>query len=176
MFLTSLRSVRKSSMLKEQLKKDQIAAMKQGDQLRRTVLSTLFSAIKNRELAKRGQLSKTVTEAAELEKQSELKDEEILEVIASEVKKRKDAAEQFRTAGRTDLAEKEEVEMAMLMAYLPQQLSDQEVKEEVAALIQQLGATSVKDMGKIIGAAMGKLKGRVDGGRLSQIVKEMLVG
>lgn len=162
-------------MLKDQIKKDQIAAMKSGDQLRRTTLGTLLSVIKNRELVKRGQLSKTISDEAKLEQESQLTDDEAVEAISSEVKKRKDAMEQFSAANRQDLADKEKEEKNILLTYLPQQLSEEEIKAEIAVLIKELGVTDIKDMGRVIKEAMAKLKGRVDGGRLSQIVKQALL-
>ena len=95
------------SVLKEQLQKELNEALKSGNQLRRLVLGLLMTAIKNREVAKRTQLSKTITDIAELEKQSQATNDEVLEVIAGEVKKRKEAIEQFKAGGREDLAQKE---------------------------------------------------------------------
>ncbi len=161
-------------MLKEQLQKELNDALRSGDQLRRSVLSLLLTAIKNRELAKRQQLSKTVTETTELEKQSQATDDEVLEVITSETKKRREAIEQFKAGGREDLAQKERSEMDILAAYLPEQASEEEVRAEIQKAIAELKAQGPKDMGKVIGAAMIKLKGRADGGMVSKIVKELL--
>jgi hypothetical protein len=161
-------------MLKEQLQKELNDALKSGDQLKRSVLSLLLTAIKNRELAKRQKLSKTVSEVEELEKQSQLTDEEILEVIAGEAKKRKEAIEQFKAGGREDLAQKEKSEMDILASYLPEQASEEEIRAEVQKVITELNAQGFKDMGKVIGAAMAKLKGKADGGTVSKIVKEIL--
>lgn len=161
-------------MLKEQLQKELNEALKARDQLRRSVLGLLMTAIKNRELAKRQQLTKTVTEIPELEKQSQLTDDEVLEVIASEVKKRKEAIEQFKTGGREELAQKEKSEMDILVVYLPEQVSEEEVRAEVQKIIAELNAQGPKDMGQVIGAVMAKLKGRVDGGTVSKIAKELL--
>ena len=161
-------------MLKQQLQKELIEALKSGDQLKRLVLGGLLTAIKNKELAKRTQLSKKVSDTAELEKQSQLDDEEVLEVIASEVKKRKDSAEQFQNGGRKDLAEKEESETKILTAYLPQQMSEEEVRKEVREAISGTGAKTAKEIGKVISAVMSRVKGQADGGTVSRIVKELL--
>lgn len=161
-------------MLKEQLQKELNDALKAGDQLRRSVLSLLMTAIKNRELAKRQQLSKTVNEIAELEKQSQLTDDEVLEVIASETKKRREAIEQFKAGGREDLAQKEKSEMDILAAYLPEQASEEEIRTEVQKTIAELNAQGLKDMGKVIGAVVAKLKGKAEGGTVSKVVKELL--
>ena len=161
-------------MLKQQLQKDLNESLKSGDQLKRLVLGMLMTAVKNKELVKRQQLSKSVSDASELEKQSQLTDEEILETIASEVKKRKEAIEQFKTGGREELAQKEKSEMDILIAYLPEQMSEEDIRTEIQKTITELNASSVKDMGKVIGAVMAKLKGRADGGLVSKIAKELL--
>ena len=162
-------------MLKEQLKKEQIAAMKAGEQLKRTVLGSLMAAIKNKELNKRGQLASSIAEAVKLEEVSQLSDEEILEVIASEVKKRKDSIEQFRAGGREDLAQQEQQEMAILAGHLPEQASEEDIRKEVILAVEQSGAKDIKEMGKVIGLVMAKLKGRADGGLVSKLVKEVLL-
>ena len=161
-------------MLKDQLQKELNDALKSGNQLKRSVLSLLLTAIKNRELAKRQKLSKTVSGIEELEKQSQLTDEEILEVIAGEAKKRKEAIEQFQAGGREDLAQKEKSEMNILASYLPEQASEEEVRAEVKRVITELNAQGLKDMGKVIGAVMSKFKGRVEGEKVSKIAKELL--
>lgn len=161
-------------MLKEQLQKELNDALKSGNQLKRSVLGLLMTAIKNREVAKRTQLSKTVTEIAELEKQSQVIDDEVLEVIAGEAKKRKEAIEQFKAGGREELAQKEKSEMDILAAYLPEQASENEICAEVQKTITELGAQGLKDIGRVIGAVMAKLKGRAEGGTVSKIVKELL--
>lgn len=148
--------------------------MKAGDQLKRMVLGTLISAIKNKELNKRGPLSQTITDPVKLEEACQLSDEEVLEVIATEVKKRKDSVVQFKSGGREDLAQQEEAEMKVLMAYLPEQVGEEEVRKAVQEAVAQLGAKDPKEMGKVIGAVMSKLKGRVDGGLVSKLTKEAL--
>lgn len=162
-------------MLKEQLQKDMTEALKAGNQLKRLVLGTLITAVKNKEVAKRGQVGKTTNDQKELAEKSQLTNEEVLEVISSEVKKRKDSIEQFQKGGRTDLADKEKAEMEILMAYLPEQLSEEEIKNEIQKTIEELGGViGPKEMGKVISAVMGKLKGRADGGTVSKITKELL--
>ena len=161
-------------MLKEQLQKELNEALKSGDQLRRSVLGLLLTAIKNKELARRQQLTKTITEIAELEKQSQLTDDEVLEVIASETKKRKEAIEQFQAGGREDLSKKEKSEMDILAAYLPEQASEEEIRAEVQKAIAELNAQGQKDMGRVIGTVMIKLKGKAEGGVVNKIVKELL--
>ena len=161
-------------MLKEKLQKELNDALKTGDQLKRSVLSLLLTAIKNRELAKRQQLSKTITEIAELEKQSQATDNEVLEVIASEAKKRREAIEQFKAGGREELARKEKSEMDILAAYLPEQASEEEIRTEVQKTIAELNAQGLKDMSRVIGAVMVKLKGKAEGETVSKITRELL--
>lgn len=162
-------------MLKEKIQQDLKDSLKSGDKNKRLVLGMLNASIKNRELIKRGQLSKTIVDIIELEKQSQLNDEEILEVISSEVKKRKESIEQFKLGGRQELVDKESTELESLTGYLPEQLSEDQIKQEIQAVITQTGAKEMKDMGKVIGAVMVKIKGRADGTVVSKIVKELLV-
>jgi uncharacterized protein YqeY len=161
-------------MLKQQIQKELVEALKAGQQLKRMVLGLLMATVKNKELIKRQQLSKTVNDTNELEKQSQLTDDEVLEVIASEVKKRKESAELFHAGGREELAQKEKSEMEILLTYLPQQMSEDEIRIEVQKIITELSAQGVKDMGRVIGAVMAKLKGKADGGIVSKIVKGSL--
>ena len=161
-------------MLKQQLQKDLNDSLKAGDQIKRLVLGMLMTSVKNRELNKRQQLSKTINETAELEKQSQLTDEEVVETVASEVKKRREAIEQFKAGGREKLAQKEKSEMDILLAYLPEQLGENEIRAEIQKAVSELNASSAKDMGRVLGAVMAKLKGRADGGMVSKIAKELL--
>lgn len=161
-------------MLKEKLKEDQKAALKSGDTARRTLIGMVLATVKNREFDKRAKLSKTITDTAELEKAMELNDDEVMEAIASEIKKRKDSVDQFQAAGRPELAEGEKQEIEILMTYMPAQMSDDAVREEVKKAIAETGAAGPKDMGKVISAVMAKIKGQAEGGKVSQMVKEEL--
>lgn len=161
-------------MLKEQIKKELNDALKSGDQLKRSVLGMLSSSIQSRELNKRTQLSKTIKDTSELEDKSKLTEDEVLETISSEIKKRKESIEQFKAGNRPELAEKEQKEIDILINYLPEQLSEEEINTEIDKIITESGATSIKEMGKVIGLAMGKLKGKADGNIVSRIVKEKL--
>jgi uncharacterized protein len=145
-------------MLKEKLQQDIKDALKSGDSKKRMVLGMVLSAIKNKEI----------------EKRSELGDDDTISVIASEIKKRKDSVEQFEKGGRPELAEGERKESEILMAYMPEQMSDEEVKDEVKKAISSTGASGPKDMGKVIGAVMAKIKGKADGQIVSNLVKEGL--
>jgi len=148
--------------------------LKSGEQVKRLVLGTLLSVIKNKELEKRTKLSKSVNDMAELEKQSILTDDEVVQAIASEIKKRKESVELYRQGAREELAQKEEVEIKILQDYMPEQLSEDKIREEVVAAIKSTGAAGPQDMGKVIGAVVGKFKGQVDGGTVSKIAKELL--
>lgn len=106
---------------------------------------------------------------------TEITPEVIQNTIQKLVKQRKDAAEQFTSGGRPELAEKEEQEIALLMVYLPEQMSEEAVRAEVLATKAALGVTDKSGVGKLMGALMGKLKGKADGGLIKKIVEEELV-
>ena len=147
-------------------------ALKSGESEKRVLLGMVLSAIKNKEFEKRSKLSKTETDITKLEEGSRLNDEEITEVLSSEIKKRKEAVESFTRGGRQDLAEKEEKELAVLMDYMPEQISEDVVREIVKKTLSDLGLKDIKDMGKAIGAVMAQVKGKADGTAVSRIVKE----
>jgi|SRR3989344_730936 len=161
-------------MLKEKLQADVKDALKAGNAEKRMVLGMVMSAIKSRELDKRGKLSKSEPDPVKLEEGSRLNDEEIIEVLSSEIKKRKDSIEQYSNGGRPELAEKEKSEMNILMEYMPEQMSEDAICEEVKKAIEETGASGPKDMGKVIGAVMAKIKGKADGTLVSRLVKEEL--
>ena len=161
-------------MLRDQLKEDQKTALKSGVTVKRTLIGMVMTSIKNKEIEKRTKLSKTINDPAQLDTESQLTEDEMIDVIASEVKRRKDSIVEFKKGGRPELAEAEKAEADMLMAYLPEQLSDDQVREIVKKAIADTGATEAKDMGKVIGAVMPQVKGKADGSRVSAIVKEEL--
>lgn len=140
--------------IQENLKQAQLAR----DEVKVSTLRLLLSEIKNAEISKSGRLT----------------DEDIVSVLQREAKKRKEAAAGFRSGGREEQAQKEEAEQKVLEGYLPAQLSNQELTKIVEETINEVGATSIQDMGKIIGAVMGKAKGRSDGSTVSALVKEKL--
>ena len=110
-----------------------------------------------------------------LEEESQLIDEEIIQVLQSEIKKRKEAILEFEKGERQDLVNKEKAEMDILQKYMPEQLSEEEIKKIVKTAIEKVGAKEPRDMGKVMGELMPKVKGRADGGIVSRIVKELLV-
>lgn len=144
--------------LKERLLSDMRTAMKQKDTVRKTVLSMARAAIL--------QLEK--------DKRTELDDQGVMEVIAKEIKSRKEALEMFKQGGRQDLVEQNEKEIEILGEYLPPQLSESEIREIIRETIEKVGAAGMKDMGKVMGAVMPQVKGRAEGGTVNRLVKEML--
>jgi uncharacterized protein YqeY len=144
--------------LKERLLSDMRTAMKQRDTVRKTVLSMARAAIL--------QLEK--------DKRTELDDQGVMEVIAKEIKSRKEALEMFKQGGRQDLVEQNEKEIEILGEYLPPQLSESEIREIIRETIEKVGAAGMKDMGKVMGAVMPQVKGRAEGGTVNRLVKEML--
>ncbi len=167
--------VRYMSVLKDKLQQDLKDALKSGNAQKRMTLGLVLSAIKGKELEKRSKLSKSGGDPAKFDEQSKLTDEEILDVFSSEIKKRKEAIEQYDKAGREELAQKEKEELAMLMEYMPEQMTEEQVREEVKKAISATGALGPKDMGKVIGAVMAKIKGKADGQVVSKLVKEELL-
>ncbi len=161
------------SDLIQKLTEDMKAAMKSGDSQTLLTVKLLISAIHNKEIEKRTKLSKQVTDAQELEEKSRLTDEEIIEVISSEVKKRKDSIAAYESA-RPDLAEKEKQELEILKRYAPKELSEEEVRTFVKAKIVETGASSAKDFGKVMGRVTQETKGRADGALVKKIVEEEL--
>jgi uncharacterized protein YqeY len=160
--------------LKEKINQDYKEAFKAKETQKVSVLRMLNSAIKNKEVEKRMKLVKTVTEETELEKQSQLNDEEVLAVISSEAKRHKDSIEQFKGGGRPELAVQEEEELQILAAYLPEQMSEDEIRKEVVASIKESGATTAQEIGKIMKVLMPRVKGKADGNLVNKIVKEEL--
>lgn len=161
-------------MLKEKIQLDMKEAMKSGNAVKRMVLSLLQSAVKNKELEKRAKFSKIGSEANKFEELSRMSDEEVMDVILSEAKKRKESIESYKKAGRDELAKKEKDELAILMEYLPEPMSEDEIKSEVKKAIEETGAKDIKEMGKVLGVLMPKVKGRADGQTVSRIVKDEL--
>lgn len=133
-------------------------ALKAGEKLRVSTLRLLSAAVKNREV----------------ELGHELSDEEFVEVVVREVKRRKEAVEAYEKAGRQDLVDREREEQAMLEAYLPPALSNEELEALIDEAISGTGASGPGDMGKVMGFVMGKAKGRVDGAVVGERVKARL--
>lgn len=146
------------STLLEQIKNDMKEAMKAKEVAKRDALRLLLSAFKQ----------------VEVDERKELTDEDVAKIIQKQVKQRQDSAAQYKEAGRDDLLEKEEAEIATFMVYMPKQLDDAEVEESVKAIIAQVGAETMKDMGKVMGVASKELSGKADGKRINECVKKLL--
>lgn len=152
-------------MLFEQIQTDLKEAQKSKDEVKVATLRLLLSELKYAGLADRHNSGENTDLG------SNLTDEQVITVIQKEVKKRKEAALGFRNGGREESAVKEEAESQILESYLPAQLSDEELTTIVKASINELGATTIQDMGRVIGAVKAKVGQSADGARISSIVK-----
>jgi uncharacterized protein YqeY len=163
-------------MLKQQIQNSVNEAMKAGNQFLVGTLRMLLASIITKEKERRYKISKEKPELAKdaLVKESELTDEQILEVVSVEIKKRKDAIALYQQGNRPELAEKEQQEIDILIKYLPEQLSPEVLRELVTESVKITGATEMKDMGKIMVDLSPKVKGRADNSEISKIVKELL--
>jgi len=144
--------------LKEQIHEDMKAAMRAREQDKLTTIRLILAAIKQREVDER------IT----------LNNEQILAVLNKMLKQRRDSAAQFSAAGRKDLADKENLEISLIQAYLPAQLSDAEIKQLIDQAFAQTGASTLRDMGKLMAELKPKLQGRADLGAVSVQIKERL--
>jgi uncharacterized protein YqeY len=145
--------------LQERIQSDIADAMRSKDNLKLGVLRMMKAAVKNKEV----------------EKMKTLEEPEVLTVLNTLVKQRKDSIDQFRKGGREDLATKEESEIKIIEQYLPAAASDDDIQKAIEEAVQETGATSIKDMGKVMKATQARLSGKTtDGARVSQMVKEKL--
>ena len=142
----------------EKLDQDIIVAMKSGDKFKVTVLRTLKSDLKNEHI----------------NKGTPLTDDVVIGVLSSSAKRRRDSIEQFRNAGRNDLVDKETAELAILTTYLPEQMSEADVRVLVAEAIAETGADSPQKAGLVMKVLMPKVKGKADGKMVNRLVSEML--
>jgi len=143
--------------LKDKIKADIKEAMRAKDNARRNTLRNLSAAIKQIEVDERKELNNADVEA----------------ILTKYAKQREDALSQFKEAGRDDLVAKEEAELVIVKSYLPEPLSDEELETMVKEIVEELGATSMKDMGKIMGAVKKKAGSRADGSKVNKIVKNI---
>ena len=144
--------------LLDQLVADMKLAMKSKDQLRLNTIRLLRSQLKN----------------SEIDKGEALTDEEVLQVLMSAAKRRRDTIEQFVSLGQQARAEEEQLELQVIEAYLPAQLSEAKIGDIVTAVIAELQVASMKDMGRVMGAVMPRLKGKADGKLVQKVVREKL--
>lgn len=144
--------------LVDRLTEEMKESLRGGDHIKVSVIRLLKSAIKNREI----------------EKMAPLTEEEIVDVIMSAVKQRRESIEQFQKGGREDLVQKEESELKILQTFLPQQLSEEELINEIKAVIREVGAASPRDIGKVMKILIPRVKGRAEGAKVSSMVKELM--
>ena len=151
--------------LREQLMDDLKEAMRQQDELRKRTIRSVIAAMKQAE-----------TELDASGERVSLDDDDILALIAKQAKQRQESIVEYKRAGRQDLVDEEETELAILQAYLPQQLGREEIEAEARAVIAEVGASGPRDMGKVMKPLMARLRGRADGKVANQIVRELLAG
>ncbi len=144
--------------LKEGIQSAMQSALKAKDTTTLSTLRMVLAAVKNKEIELRGTLS----------------DSDVIQLINKQIKQRKDSIQQFSTSGRDDLVKKEEAEIVVLMAYMPEQLSEDAIDEKVASVIKELGAVNMKDMGRVMKTVMAQLAGKADGNLVNAIVKRQL--
>ena len=145
--------------LRERLRDDLKAAMRARDAIRRDTIRLVEAAIKNAEIEKRG---------------AELSDQDVQAILQRQVKQRQDSIEQYEQANRSDLADAERAEIAVIEVYLPQQMSREEIEAAARAAIDQLGATGPGDRGKVMGRLMSELRGKANGAMVNAVVGDLL--
>ncbi|MBI5101183.1 MAG: GatB/YqeY domain-containing protein [Nitrospirae bacterium] len=149
----------------EKLTEDIAASMKskeEGHDLRTSTLRMMKSAVKNAEIAKRGK--------------GDLTEEDVVTILSTMVKQRKESFDQYTAAGRTDLADKENSEILIIQQYMPKQLTGEELKDLIQDTIKETGVTGMKEIGKLMKALMPKVKGKADGKVVNQMIKDILEG
>jgi len=163
-------------MIKQQIQADATQALKQGDKTTAEVLRMIVAVINSKEKEKRYALTKEspAIKEEDLIVSSQLTDEETMATLSSEIKKRRDAIVLYQKGNRPELAKKEEQEIVMLQKYLPEQLSQDELKKLVQESIATVGAKEIKDMGRIMADLLPKVKGKAENSQISKIVKELL--
>ncbi|MDR7484327.1 MAG: GatB/YqeY domain-containing protein [Armatimonadota bacterium] len=144
----------------ERLEADLKEALRAGDSLRTSTIRLARAAIKN----------------AEIERRRALSDDEVVAILRHEVKRRREAIEGFERGGRDDLVQKEKLEMAILLGYLPPPLSDDEIRRLAAEVIADVGAAGERDVGRVMGPLMRRIAGRAEGKAVERIVREALRG
>lgn len=148
--------------LNDQFAQDLKQAMKAKDAVRLRTIRSLRAALKEKEIAERR------------DGEAHLSEEQVLAVVQKQAKQRRDAIAQYEPAGRDDLAAKEQEELEIIEAYLPKQLGDEEIRRVVQEIVAATGASSMREMGKVMSATMEQLRGRADGRRISEIARELL--
>jgi len=144
--------------MEDKLRDDMKNALKTGQKERLSTLRTVLAQIKDERIKKK----------------SDLSDEDIISVLMRALKSRKDSIEMYKQGDRQDLVDKETAELEVIQSYLPEQMSEEDVKKIIAEIVESSGATEMKDIGKIMGPAMAKLKGKADGKLVQQIARSLL--
>ncbi len=144
--------------IQEKLLEDMKEAMKAGDRVRLDTIRGLRAMLKDAQIAK----------------QAELDEADVIRVLQSAAKKRREAIELYRKGGRQDLAEKEQRELEIIESYLPEMMSPEEIEKHVEAIIERVGAVSLRDLGKVMSEAMRELRGKADGRQVQEIVRKKL--
>lgn len=160
--------------IKEKIQQDFKEAFKNKEEVKISTFKILQSEIRNAEIAKKTKMAKEGA-TDDIDLKSQLNDDEVIQVIGKEAKKRKDAMEIYKKEGRDELFKREESELAVLISYLPEQLSEDEIKKIVEESVRDSGATGPQDMGKIMKVLMPKVKGKADGALVNKILKETLI-
>ncbi|MEA3408089.1 MAG: GatB/YqeY domain-containing protein [Chloroflexota bacterium] len=144
--------------LKARLMSDLKVAMREGTQARKDAIRMVRAAIKNKEI----------------ELQQEIADEEIIEIISQEIKRRREAIEMFEKGRRGDLVDREKAQLDVLLSYMPKQLSREEIEKIVQDIVDDMNATSIRQLGPVMGKAMAEIKGRADGSEVNEVAREIL--
>ncbi|MCF7805360.1 MAG: GatB/YqeY domain-containing protein [Candidatus Marinimicrobia bacterium] len=142
----------------DKLNDDLKSAMKSKDKVRLETIRSLKSMLREKEI----------------EKNDDLSEEEQIKVLSSAAKRRREAIESYQEGGRTELADQEQAELEIIETYLPEQLSEDDIRELVDEILEETGASTMQDMGRVMGAIMPKVRGQADGSLVQQIVKEKL--
>ncbi len=144
--------------------------------LKEKLFSDMKEAMKNKEVLRKNTIQSVRTAILQQEKdtQNDVTEEQILDILMSQIKQRKDALADFQKGNRPDLVADAEAEISVLQDYLPKQLTDEEIVQIIESVIVEIGASSMKDMGKVMGAVKPQVHGRADNGKVSSIVKQCL--
>jgi len=154
----TVRSLEGQMSIVERINQELLAATKNRDKERLSIIRLIRSALQNRQIDKR----------------AELTDEEALQVLSSLVKKAKESIEQFEKGNRPDLAQKERRELEIILSFMPEQLGEDELRAQLDSIIAQVGAKGPQDLGLVMKVAMERLKGRADGKMVNQVARELL--
>lgn len=144
--------------LSDRIQQEMVLATKARDKERLSALRMIRSALQNRQI----------------EKRRDLTDQEVIEVLTSLVKKSRESIEQFQKGNRMDLVGKEEMELQVILSFMPEQMSEEQLRVELKKIIEELGARGSKDLGAVMKSAMQRLKGKVEGRLVNQVAKELL--